>query len=87
MILKTLGILDIFCALYMILLHTGIGSLKFTLLISGYLVLKLIFSYKSLTGYIDLLIATYIWKIYFSPSVMDFVPIIYLIQKGIVSLI
>lgn len=86
MIIKILGILDIFCALYILMLHFGIGSLRLTFLISSYLIIKLIFSYKSIPGYLDLLVATYIWIIHINPSIGDFIPIIYLIQKGIVSL-
>ncbi|MBW2998535.1 hypothetical protein KY321_03260 [Candidatus Woesearchaeota archaeon] len=86
MLLKTLGILDIFTALCVLGLHFGVGNIKLSLFFSTYLILKLFISFKSINGYIDALIAIYIMGMHLVTGWFDYIIIIYLLQKGIVSL-
>ncbi|MBW3021151.1 hypothetical protein KY334_07690 [Candidatus Woesearchaeota archaeon] len=87
MLLRFLGIMDIFTALVIFFLHLGIGHIKLSLIVANYLVLKLIISYKSINGYIDLLVAVYIMGMHAGfITWFDYVVMLYLIQKGIFSL-
>jgi len=86
MIVKFMGIGDLICALLILLVHFNLGFIQFPLIVTLYLIGKNIFFYKSLMSYIDGFIGLYIWVVFFYPNILDYVAVLYLIQKGLASL-
>ncbi len=87
MIVKVLGIMDILMAFLLLLLHFEFGYWKIPLLISIYLIVKGCFFYRDVQSYADMFIGVYVWIIFAGlASLFDYILMIYLLQKGIASL-
>ena len=83
-----MGALDILAALGIVALHFGASWWKIPALIILYAVIKLVMFHENAQSYIDGACGLYSLVIFLGfASLFDFVPAIYLLQKGIASLV
>ncbi len=88
MIVKFLGISDLISALLVLLIHYGVGNFRFPLIVSMYLLIKGFSFRKDFQSWIDIAIGVYIWFVFLGfATFLDYIIVLYLIQKGFVSFI
>jgi len=81
-----LGTMDIIVAFLLLLLHFQIGFWRIPLLISLYLFIKGAAFYKNGQSYVDMFIGVYVWFIFAGfATIIDYILIIYILQKGVAS--
>lgn len=88
MLIKTLGTLDIISALMLLLVHFHLLPFKIYILVFFYILIKGLSFYKNVHGTLDVMVALFSLLMFFGAnSIIDYVVIIYLLQKGIYSLL
>jgi len=87
MLLKILGIFDILAAIWIILLHHGIGSLRIGFILGLYLILKGYVFRDDWASYLDILTGVYlIFSLFATHWLLSYVFALYLGQKALFSL-
>ncbi len=87
MIVKVMGALDILAALGIVALHFGLTWWKIPVLIILYAIIKIVMFRDNAQSYIDGACGLYSLIIFLGfVTLLDFIPAIYLLQKGIASL-
>lgn len=86
MIVKIFGAGDLIAALLIFLLHFEIGNWKTAFIVFAYLAGKGAAYYQDVQSWADIFIGVYVWIIFFGFTTwIDFLLIIYILQKGITS--
>ncbi|MBW3002977.1 hypothetical protein KY328_05615 [Candidatus Woesearchaeota archaeon] len=84
---KLMGLMDIIAVIVMVLLHFSIGSWRITLAFALYLIFKGFAFRGNIHSMIDTAIGIYmIFLLFGLHSILTFVPVIYLLQKALFSI-
>jgi len=87
MVQRIMGVLDIIAGLWILLMNYDVGLPKIGAMLAGYLIIKGIIFRESIMSYIDIAVAVYVFFAILAGfnTVLAWVCMIYLVQKGIVS--